>query len=68
MDFITQYTLWTTAQAKAASVNGLTVTINDVENTVECTAAGQVFYSSTDTQSLTPNLNGASLPCLELTA
>jgi hypothetical protein len=48
MDFITQYTLWTTAQAKAASVNGLTVTINDVENTVECTAAGQVFYTSTD--------------------
>jgi len=48
MDFITQYNLWTSAQAKAATVNGLGVQINDVEGYVECTAGGQVFYTSTD--------------------
>ena len=48
MDFITQYNLWTSAVAKAASVNGLTVEINGVEQRVDCKAGGQLFYSSTD--------------------
>lgn len=47
MDFITQYTLWTTAQTKAASIPGLSVTVNDVEGRVECKAGATVFYSST---------------------
>jgi len=48
MNFITQYNLWTSAVAKAATVNGLGVQINDVEARVECTAGGQVFYTSSD--------------------
>lgn len=48
MDFVTQYNLWVSAQAKAATVNGLTVEINAIEATVECKAGGQVFYSSTE--------------------
>jgi hypothetical protein len=48
MDFIGMYNLWVSAQAKAASVPGLSVSINQVESVVECKAAGQVFYTSTD--------------------
>lgn len=48
MDFPTLYGLWTQAQAKAAQVNGLTVTINGSEGTVEVKIAGQVVHSSTD--------------------
>ena len=42
------YNLWQSAQAKAASVPGLSVTINATEALVECRAAGQVFYQSSD--------------------
>jgi len=52
MDFITQFNLWTAAQAKAASVPGLTVTINALDSTVEAKAGGQVFYTSTDLQEI----------------
>lgn len=48
MNFAQLYSLWQSAQAKAATISGLTVTVNDVEGTVECKANGQVFYSSTD--------------------
>lgn len=59
MDFLTQYNLWTSAVAKAATVNGITVEINQVENTVECKAGGQVFYSSTDLQDIHVALDAA---------
>ena len=48
MDFIAQYNLWTAALKKAASVNGLSVTVNSTEGRVECKAGATVFYSSTD--------------------
>lgn len=59
MDFPTMYALWTSAQAKAASVQGLGVQINSVEGVVECTAGGQVFYTSTDLQDIHVALDAA---------
>jgi hypothetical protein len=59
MDFIAMYNLWQSAQAKAATVSGLTVTINEVESVIECKAADQVFYTSTDLQEIHIALDAA---------
>lgn len=59
MDFIAMYNLWQSAQTKAAAVPGLSVTINEVEAVIECKAAGQVFYTSTDLQEIHIALDAA---------
>ena len=48
MDFPTMFSLWTQAKAKADTVNGLTVSINALEGTVEVKVGPTVVHSSTD--------------------